>query len=115
MNEEITAAIAAHGQWKQRLIDAIDTGNSEFKPDVLKQDNQCAFGKWFYSLPAAEQNSSSGKEIKDLHAKFHQYAGNILHLALIGKKDEARKEIGFGSEYSKCSSQLVSALTKWKK
>jgi len=43
--EEITKAISAHGNWKQRLRQAIESGNSEYTVEKLKVDNQCDFGK----------------------------------------------------------------------
>ena len=113
IKDQIQAAIAAHSQWKGRLLDAIKTGQSEFKPNTVKLDNQCAFGKWLYSLPREQQESQACKEIKEGHAKFHQSAGRVLDLALAGKKEDAEKEIAFGSEYSKNSSHLVATLTKW--
>jgi len=43
--EEITKAIGAHGMWKQRLRQAIDTGKSEFTVERVRPDNLCDFGK----------------------------------------------------------------------
>ena len=114
MKEEITAAISAHRQWKQRLADAIATGKSEFKPDIVKQDSQCQFGKWLYgSITAAEKSSPHYAPVKEMHAKFHQEASRILAMATSGKKEEAKKAIDVGSEYMKLSTQLVNNLTQW--
>ncbi|MET1255541.1 CZB domain-containing protein [Aliikangiella maris] len=46
--DEISKAIAAHGQWKQKLRTAIDTGECESTPERVKQDNNCSFGKWLH-------------------------------------------------------------------
>jgi len=45
IKEAITKGIGAHGMWKQRIIDAINKGESEWTPAIVAQDNQCEFGK----------------------------------------------------------------------
>lgn len=113
MKEEITAGIAAHGQWKARLRDAIATGKSEFNPLTVKGDNNCAFGKWLYGLGPEGKSSPYYAMVKEKHAKFHQTTGEVLALALAGKKDEATKLTAIGSEYAKLSAELVGLLQKW--
>ena len=56
--DAIIAGIGAHGMWKQRLIDAIRTGESQWTPEIVCQDDQCDFGKWLYSCGAHEKASS---------------------------------------------------------
>lgn len=115
--EEIDNAIGAHGMWKSRLKIAIDTGKSEVPVEVIRQDNQCVFGKWLYgsSLTAADKSSSHYKTVKDLHATFHKTAAQVAELALAGKKAEAEKLMGLGGEYSTVSSKLTQAMLEWKK
>lgn len=109
----VMKAIAAHGQWKQRLRDAVATGKSEFKPEVVRTDNNCDLGKWIYG---EAKSSMPGhpvvEEVRKLHAEFHKEASNILDLALKGKKAEAEAAMGLGSNYSKVSTALVNALKK---
>lgn len=113
--EEIVAAINAHGQWKIRLEKAIETGTSDANPAVARTDNQCAFGKWLYgSITPKEKSSPFYNEVKELHAKFHHAAANVLELALLGKKDEAREAMGPASDYLKTSSKLITTLSRWK-
>jgi FMN phosphatase YigB (HAD superfamily) len=85
--ESITKAIAAHGLWKTRLKEAVATGSSLFRPDAVKLDNACDFGKWLYSMTPA-QRDAGWEKIKGLHAAFHLEASKILALALTGKKAE---------------------------
>ena len=113
--ENIKKGISAHGMWKQRLLDAIKTGQSEWSPTDVKQDNQCEFGKWLYSCSSEEKGSEYYNEIKDLHAQFHTCAGGILEQALSGKTEEATKAVDMGSEYRTISSKLTSEMMKWKK
>lgn len=115
--EEIDSAIGAHGMWKSRLKIAIDTGKSEVPVEVIRQDNQCIFGKWLYgsSLTAVDKSSTHYKTVKDLHAAFHKTAAQVAELALAGKKAEAEKLMGLGGEYSTVSSKLTQAMLEWKK
>jgi methyl-accepting chemotaxis protein len=112
--EAIDSALTAHAQWKKRLQDAVSTGQSEFKPEVVKTDNACQFGQWLYGLPQGDTKSEDYSKVKTLHAEFHKIAGNILQLALSGKKEEALKKLEYGGEYGSTTGKLVLALQSWK-
>lgn len=114
-SEEINKAIAAHSLWKVRLRQALETGSSEFTIDKVKTDNQCDFGKWLYSLPVAERQSADWKTVQQLHSKFHAEAGNILDLALKGKKKEFEDAMMLGKDFAKLSSGLTTAMMTWSK
>jgi len=112
--ESIDAALSAHSLWKKRLQDAIAKGSSEFKPQAVSTDNACEFGKWLYSLPASDTQSSDYQTVKTLHANFHRITGGILQLAVSGKEQEAIAKLGSGGEYSSATGKLVLALQAWK-
>jgi len=112
--EEIDRAVAAHGQWKKRLLSAVTLGVSEFSVAQVQADNRCDFGKWFYGLPATLRETEQGKAIQSLHASFHIEAARILDLALKGRAEEAKKALEPGSPYTHLSGQLTMALTRWK-
>lgn len=112
--DAISKGIAAHGMWKQRLIDAIKTGQSEWTPAVVCQDNQCEFGKWLYACSTAEKSSPYHNKITKLHADFHKTAAVVLDLALTGKTQEAEKGIGLDSEYKNTSASLTKEMMNWK-
>lgn len=112
--DAITKGIAAHGMWKQRIIDAIKSGKSEWTPAIVNQDNQCEFGKWLYSCSAQERNSPYYSKIKELHAEFHQAAADVLTLALNGKKVEAEENISANSKYRSISAMLTKEMMSWK-
>jgi hypothetical protein len=112
--EAIDKGIGAHGMWKQRIRSAIKTGQSEWTPSVVQQDNQCEFGKWLYSCTGAEKASSHYARVKELHAGFHKSAASVLSLALAGKKAEAEAGIASGSEYITLSASLTNEMVSWK-
>lgn len=112
--EAIETALAAHALWKKRLQDAIATGKSEFQPDIIKTDHACQFGKWLYDLPADDRKSEDYAKVKTLHANFHKIAGEILQLAISGKKEDASKKLESGGTYGSATGKLVLALQSWK-
>jgi len=116
LQDQISAAIGAHGLWKRRLRQAIDTGKTDMSVEVVKNDQQCAFGKWLYGpeLPAAEKSSAHYKKCADLHRRFHASAAAVMSLALAGKKQEARDALEDNHDFAKISSELTRALTTWK-
>lgn len=114
MKEDIDKALNAHGAWRQRLITVIATGNSDVNVAQVQVDNGCAFGKWFYGLPAASRAGDVCAKIQNLHADFHKEAARILGLALGGKKAEAEKAMAFGGVFMDISGKLSLALNQWK-
>lgn len=115
--EELDKAIAAHGMWKVRLKQAIDTGKIDAPIPTIRQDNQCAFGKWLYgdTLSAADKAGTQYKTVKELHAEFHKTAAQVAELATTGKKTEAEKLMAAGGAYADVSAKLTSAMMAWKK
>ena len=114
MKEAISKGIAAHGMWKQRLIDAIKSGQSEWTPEVVCQDNQCEFGKWLYACSPSEKASPFHGKITQLHADFHKSAAVVLDLALKGQTQEAEQKIGPDSDYKITSATLTKEMMTWK-
>lgn len=112
--DAIIKGIGAHGLWKQRLIDAIKAGESEWTPEVVCQDNQCEFGKWLYACNSQEKSSPHYEKIRDLHAKFHLSAAEVLKMALAGQKKDAEAAIDHGSQYKTISNSLTMEMMKWK-
>ncbi len=113
--EEIDKAIAAHESWKDKLRDAIASGESESTPDKVKKDDNCGFGKWLYHrIDPAVKSTAYYQRILGMHAEFHKAAGEILELALQGKKNEATQLMGLSSNFAKCSTSLTRLLLEWK-
>lgn len=115
MIQQINDAIGAHGEWKFRLRTAIRSGQSDITPATAGCDNQCAFGKWIHG-PQIDTTTKTGipyKVISRLHAEFHQTAGQVLSLAVLGEQAKAQELMG--GEFVQRSEKLVTALTKWKR
>jgi hypothetical protein len=112
--DEVAKFIGAHGNWKVRLKQAIDTGKSEFKVEDVRRDDLCNFGKWLYSLTSTDQQSVHWNNARELHAKFHTVAAHVLDLALKGQKQEAKKEVDLGGSFAHASAEFTRAMMEWK-
>lgn len=114
IQEEISKAISAHGQWKVKLRKAIDTGECESTPAKVKMDNNCSFGKWLHNrIDDAYKEHPMYPEVVKLHAEFHKEAGAILELAMNGKTEEANARLGLGSQFSSHSAKLTQKMKEW--
>jgi hypothetical protein len=112
--EQIRNAIVAHSRWKSRLRQAIDSGKSDFKDEMVRPDNVCEFGKWLHARPAMEKTTERWKKVRDLHSQFHQEAARVLVLALAGRKAEAEAAFALGSPFSKISADLTMVMVAWR-
>lgn len=115
IEDEITKGIGAHGKWKQRIVSAIQTGESEWTPAMVRQDNQCDFGKWLYACSPKDKASPHYEKVKELHAHFHTVAGGVLEMALTGDKAKAESAVTMDSEYRAVSGNLTSEMMAWKR
>lgn len=114
--KQIDDAVSAHSMWKSRLKQAIDTGISDFKCEVVKTDNQCAFGKWLYGAHDSKlAKNEIFKNIKIKHASFHIEAAGVLDLALKGDKSNAKKLMSAGSNFENLSNELTKLMLELKK
>jgi methyl-accepting chemotaxis protein len=99
-----------------RLRTAIETGKSEWKPEVVEAFDQCEFGKWLYALPDSEKRSQHWERVQAFHSRFHSIAGKILRMAIDGHKMEADEILSSSrSEFSDASAQLTNSMVEWKK
>jgi hypothetical protein len=112
--DALELAIVFHAKWKYRLMDAINTGKSEWRVGDVRTDNTCEFGKWLLSLPLSERLSENSKKVRTLHTEFHDLAANVLELALAGRKEEATAAMAMGSRFAAVSSNLTMTVTAWK-
>lgn len=112
LQDQISAAVGAHGLWKSRLRAAIDSGKSDVPVDVVRDDHQCNFGKWLYGseLNANDKNSPDYRTCADLHKRFHAAAAAVMSLAVAGKKQEAHNALDDNHEFGKISRELTRAL-----
>jgi hypothetical protein len=116
LKEEINLYIAQHGMWKSRLLDSLEKRSSEFDPEAVKTDNQCAFGKWLYNSISSDLKASNlYEEVRAAHADFHRETARILRLIMDGKMDEAKRSLEMDTVYAAISSKLTLLMMQWKR
>ncbi len=115
--DEIKNAVAAHGRWKTKLRTAIDTGKIDTPIQTIKADNQCAFGKWLHgpTITERQKNADHYREVKKLHAVFHEKASKVAQLAISGNKTAAGRMLEVNGEFSTASAALSTAMLTWLK
>ncbi len=115
--DEIKNAVAAHGRWKAKLKTAIDTGKIDTDIPAIKADNQCAFGKWLHgpTITERQKNADHYREVKKLHAQFHEKASKVAQLAVSGNKAAAVRLMDVNGEFTKASAALTTAMLMWLK
>lgn len=113
--EQVQKALVAHGAWKVRLAQAIDSGDSDFTAAAVRLDDKCDLGKWLYGgISATLRGSDQYEPVRNLHSKFHVAAAAVLELALNGQKAAARSAMESQSEFGRASTQLTLALSAWR-
>ena len=114
LQDEIKKAIGAHGMWKVRMKNAINTGKSEFTIEQVSVDNQCEFGRWLYgSTISAAEKTADYETCRKLHAEFHKVTAGVLRQALAGDKDAAAKALAPDGKFTDASARLTTAMMKW--
>ena len=115
MNKQLSDALVAHRKWKDRLMQAISSSESEYQPAVVRKDSQCDFGKWLHHDVSNEiRQTETYQTVLRLHANFHFETARILELALSGHKSEAEQAIGLGNEWRRLSAELMAQLLSWR-
>lgn len=113
MDSEIRNAIQVHGEWKERLADAIQTGRSQFTVETVCQDDQCRLGRWLYTLSEPTKASHRWRCVQQIHADFHRHAANVLDLALLGNRSAAKAATSYSSGFAQTSARLNAELKAW--
>jgi predicted RNase H-like nuclease (RuvC/YqgF family) len=117
LKDEIKKAVGDHGMWKKTLKNAVDTGEIDIQISIIKDDNQCSFGKWLYgsTITEKEKNSSHYHEVRELHADFHEKASKVAELATSGQKARAMKMLDANGEFTTASAALTTSMMAWLK
>lgn len=105
---DFDGAIAAHGKWKQRLLDYVAGGGERLDPAVVGRDDQCALGCWIHGDGRALRGNAGYTELKAEHAGFHRCAADVIRTQLAGNSDGARAQIS--GEFSQRSERVIGLL-----
>lgn len=113
--EQLRAAIAAHGAWKVRLLEAVATGQSTADAATTSRDDECTFGRWLHREAAPEARGSAHyPSVRDVHARFHQTAGRILRQATTSERSQAATAVRHGGELDQLLAGLIGEVNDWR-
>jgi methyl-accepting chemotaxis protein len=90
---DFDGAIAAHGKWKQRLLDFVAGGGEQLDPAVVGRDDQCALGCWIHGDGRALRGNAQYTDLKAEHAGFHRCAADVIRTQIEGNTAGAREQI----------------------
>ena len=110
---DFMAAIEAHVRWKVRL-EAYLAGTSEEKlvAETVARDDQCILGKWIYGQAGELYHSHPRFEkMKQMHADFHETAGEVIRLTDEGEFKKAKELLCHG-EYAHRSHRVKAELAR---
>ncbi|MGI3167094.1 CZB domain-containing protein [Pseudooceanicola sp. 200-1SW] len=115
LDRQIKDAVAAHGAWKSKLNQAVQTGVLPKPARDIAVDDQCAFGKWLHGLRGDSTVSGSAEygAVVRAHAAFHQLAGAIAAKVETGARDAAEDELS-GPRFAQSSAELERAMNRWR-
>jgi hypothetical protein len=116
-SDEIHAAIAAHGAWKDEFTQAIQKGKFDAIAPRVKSDHRCDFGSWLFgkTVPAKERKGRHFTKVRKLHAEIHRLAEEILKKAKAGKRAEALKLLEDDKALEVYSTSLQLAALEWER
>ncbi len=110
----INKAIAAHGVWKSRLIEAISTGKCNISAKNALRVDVCDLGKWIYGENLLFfRGNPQYTALEKVHAEFHARTGEILKLAENGETDRASELLERDQPFAQTSVQLVKCLKEF--
>lgn len=109
----IRTAIDAHIRWRHRLESFVQgTSDENLQVPVVAADDQCALGRWLHG--EAKQRYGHFdlfRELVEVHAQFHQYAGRVLEAALAGQHAAALALLQ-GGGYPRCAVKVKHLLAR---
>lgn len=108
-------AIDAHVKWKQRLLSYFVNPDGQLDSEVICKDNNCSLGKWIYSYEVKYSTNKEFIHLKDIHAKFHLCAGNLVKRLHQGEKLSGELFLGKQSQYNDISNQTISSIQAFEK
>jgi methyl-accepting chemotaxis protein len=112
---DFDSAIEAHRSWKVKLRTAIDK-QERMDAATLCRDDQCPLGKWLHGPGGSRWGGQPGfTALLNVHAGFHQAAGEVAETINRGAYDRAGQLLGSGSKFAKASNETVAAIMRAKR
>jgi hypothetical protein len=102
--------VSAHTRWKSRLRASIDGSGENLDAAVVARDDACDLGKWIHGAGSRYKALPEHQALQTAHARFHKCASEVVTRNAKGQKAEAEKLMADGGEFSRHSTETVSAI-----
>lgn len=111
IKSDIEDAIQVHGAWKAKFRDFL-SGKVGLDLSDVGQTDACKLGMWLGDGGRRKLSPESHAQACELHARFHQVAGDIVHN--IKQKDfmAARQALAAGGAFDQASHAMCAFLRK---
>lgn len=103
-------AVSAHTKWKIRLRANLDGSGEKLDAAMVARDDACDLGKWIHGDGSRFKALPEHQALRAAHAKFHKCASEVVARNSKGQKAEAEKLMANGGEFSRHSTETVSAI-----
>jgi len=113
LKDQIQKAMTAHGVYKVKLGQAVETGATDMPVAVVAATDKCPTGDWLGAMDSATKASPHYSTVKDLHATFHKVSADVMALSIARKRTEALGAMEMGSTFKQTSAKLIMALSAW--
>ncbi|MCE1183853.1 MAG: CZB domain-containing protein [Rhodocyclales bacterium] len=102
--------IAAHRNWRQRLVSYIDGSSREVLDEhAICHDDRCDLGKWVHSNGKKFYGDEAVfQRLVGDHAAFHRAAGDVVGLYKTKGEKDARRVLS--SDFDLCSLRVIDGL-----
>lgn len=103
-------AIAAHGQWKVKLRNAMRNGE-QLDAAAIGCDDRCPLGKWIHGPGRARWgNAPDFVRLLQSHATFHRCASEVAQAVNAGRVKEANRMLHMGTPFAQATHEVVDAI-----
>ena len=111
IKSDIEDAIRVHGAWKAKFRDFLN-GKAGLDLSGVGKTNACKLGMWLDNEAHRMLSPENHEKTCDLHARFHQVAGEIVHNIKQREFMAARESLASEGEFNKASHELCAFLRK---
>lgn len=112
---DIDAAIAAHQNWKYRLLAYLNNqSNEDMSPEVICFDDRCDLGRWIHGSGKVHLGAFPGfTALMSHHKMFHYAASNVVALSKAGREAQSQKIMA--EQFSTYSKAVVDDLERMRR
>lgn len=111
IKSDIEDAVQVHGAWKAKFRDFLN-GKAGMDLSEVSHPHACKLGKWLEDGGQRMLSPENHAKTCELHAQFHQVAGDIVHNIKQKDFEAARQALASAGAFDQASHALCAFLRK---